>query len=344
MVLWILAAVALTGRARADAVGLPASPPGGVGGWREALVVVSDVAPWIETLTTVGGWEVVHRGAADSALARLWSLPSGARTRQVLMGNIGADTGFIRLVEVTGADQKPIRPDDQAWETGGVSALDLRVVDIEATREALWRRGWRAPSDPVRYEAYPGVEVIQWAPSSPDGVRLSFIQRLAPPLTGWPELKRWSRVANAAMTVRDMAAAERFFGGALGLTPAGISHAVGGAGPNVMGLPWSFARTLAIDIHGYRAGAGHDGSVELISMPAAQGRDFAAAARPPNLGLAGLRFFVPDAAALQARLAAVGVAPAAPLQIIDSPPDGRCRIFAVRAPDGAWLEFAEGLA
>jgi catechol 2,3-dioxygenase-like lactoylglutathione lyase family enzyme len=344
MMLSALAAVAMSGARRADGFEAPGSAPSGIGGWREALVVVPDVAPWIETLTVVGGWEVVHHGEPDRALNALWSLPSGARSRQVLMRNIGADTGFIRLVEVSGADQAPIRPDDQAWETGGVSALDLRVVDIEATRAALWRRGWRGPSDPVRYEAYPGIEVIQWAPVSPDGVRLSFIQRLAPPLTGWPELKRWSRAANAAMTVKDMAPAERFFGAVLGLTPAGVSHAVGGQGPNVMGLPWSFARTLAIDIHGYRAAAGHDGSVELICMPAAQGRDFAAAARPPNLGLAGLRFVVADAAALQARLTAAGVAPAAPLQVVAAPPEGHCRIFAVRAPDGAWLEFAERLA
>jgi hypothetical protein len=111
-----------------------------------------------------------------------------------------------------------------------------------------------------------------------------------------------------------------------------------------MGLPRSFARSLAIDIHGYRGARGHDGSVELISMPAAMGRDFAAAARPPNLELAGLRFFVSDVASLQARLAAAGVATAAPLQSLTSPPDGRCRIFAVRAPDGAWLEFVETAA
>ncbi len=309
-----LAAGAVPIPGRADAL------PSAVGGWREAIVVVPDLAPWIETLTVVGGWEVIHRGEADRALNALWSLAPGARTRQVLMGDIGADTGFIRLVEVAGADQRPIRPDDQAWETGGVSALDIRVVDIEATRAALWRRGWRAPSDPVRYEVYPGIVVIQWAPSSPDGVRLSFIQRLAPPLTGWPDLKLWSRAANAAMTVRDLEAAERFFGGALGLTPAGVSHVVGGDGHNVMGLPWSLARTLAIDIHGYRGATGHDGSVELISMPAAQGRDYAADARPPNLGLAGLRFHVTDVVALQTRLAAAGVAPAAALQVVGSPP------------------------
>lgn len=55
------------------------------------------------------GWEVVHRGEADRALNGLGSPPSGARTRQVLMGNIGADTGLIRMIEVAAANQKPNR-------------------------------------------------------------------------------------------------------------------------------------------------------------------------------------------------------------------------------------------
>lgn len=306
-------------------------------GWREAILIIPDPAPWIETLTVVGGWEVVHRGPADRALNRLWSLPDSAMTEQVLIRNIGTETGFIRLVRVEGAPQRLIRPDDQAWETGGIAAIDLRVVDIESTRAALHQRGWRAPSDPVRYHAY-GVEVIQWAPISPDGIRLSFIQRIAPPLQGWSELKQWSRAANAAISVADMAAAQAFFAKVLGLTEASHTDTVGGDGPNVMGLPWAFSRRLAVDIRGF-AGSGRDGAIELIAMPEAQGRDYAGDAHPPNLGIAGLRFMVGDAASLAGSLRDRGIALAAPLTLIDLPPFGRSRTFAVTAPDGVWLEF-----
>ncbi len=312
----------------------------GLGGWREAILVVPDLAAWIDTLTVVGGWEVAHRSAPDTSLNALWGLAPGARTEQVLMRNIGARTGFLRLVKVAGAEQTQIRPDDQAWETGGVQALDLRVLDMATTVEALHARGWRAPSAPVRYKTY-GVEVIQWAPSSPDGIRLSFIQRIAPPLQGWTELKRWSRAANAAITVKDIAAAQAFFGATLGMKTISSSNTVGGDGPNVMGLPFALARTLPIDIKGYGGGPEGDGAVELISMPGAQGRDFSSDARPPNLGIAALRFVVADAGALAERLVKAGQTLAAPLQGVRIAPYGACRVFAVWVAEGVWLEFVE---
>jgi len=319
---------------------LAATSATGLGGWREAVLVVPDLSPWIETLTVVGGWEVADRSGPDTSLNALWSLPPGARTEQVLMRNIGARTGFLRLVKATGVAQTQIRPDDQAWETGGVQALDLRVVDMASTVAALHARGWRASSAPVRYKTY-GVEVIEWTPTSPDGVRLSLIQRIAPPLQGWTELKRWSRAANAAITVKDLAAAQAFFGGVLGMKPGFESHTIGGDGPNVMGLPFALARTLPITIQGYASFADGDGAIELVSMPGASGRDFSSAARPPNLGAAALRFMVADAAALAERFVQAGQTLAAPVQGVRMTPYGACRIFAVWGPDGAWLEFVE---
>ncbi len=311
-------------------------------GWREAILIVPDLAPWIETLTTVGRWEVAYRSARDASLNTLWSLPATVRTEQALMRNIGTNRGYIRLVRVLGASQVQIRPDDQAWETGGVQALDLRVVDLEATRAALHARGWRAPSDPVRYKTY-GVEVIQWAPTSPDGVRLSFIQRIAPPLVGWAELKQWSHAANAAVTTRDMAAAAAFFGGLAGMKEASHSNTVGGDGPNVMGLPWALARRTPTTIVGYADPSGLDGAVELIALPEAQGRDYAPAAHPPNLGIAGLRVMTADAALAAARFQAQGHGLAAPVQTLTLASYGPCRAFAVTAPDGVWLEFLQPL-
>jgi catechol 2,3-dioxygenase-like lactoylglutathione lyase family enzyme len=317
-----------------------AAGPTGIGGWREAVLIVPDLAVWIDTLTVVGGWEVADRSAPDTSLNALWGLSPGARTEQVLMRNIDTQTGFLRLVKVAGAVQTQIRPDDQAWETGGIQALDLRVVDMEATAVALHARGWRASSAPVRYKTY-GVEVIEWTPTSPDGIRLSLIQRIAPPLQGWSELKRWSRAANAAITVKDLAAAKAFFGGVLGMKPGFASNTIGGDGPNVMGLPFALARTLPITIQGYASFADGDGAIELVSMPGAQGRDFSADARPPNLGTAALRFMVADAAALAERLVKAGQPLAAPVQAVRIAPYGACRVFAVWGPDGAWLEFVE---
>ena len=327
----------------APGLGFALASPEAPQGWREAVVIVPDLAPWIETLTVVGGWEMAWAGPGDAALNAFWSLPPGARTERALMRNIGTHSGFIRLVKLRGAEQKLIRPDDQAWDTGAIQALDVRVVDIEATRSALHARGWRAPSDPVRYKTY-GVEVIQWAPSSPDGVRLSFIQRIAPPLVGWAELKRWGRVTNAAITVKDMDVADRFYSSLLALTPGPRSNTVGSDGPNVMGMPWAFSRDLAVDIRGFYGPSRQDGSIELISMKAAQGRDFSADAHPPNLGIAALRLIVADATALALRLSQAGVSVSSPMTGLVVPPYGPCKAFAVLAPDGVRLEFLQPLA
>lgn len=312
-----------------------------ISGWREAVVVVPDLGPWVETLVNVGGWEVFARGAADGALNGFWELPAGARCEQVVMRNVGTKRGYIRLVRVAGAAQVQIRPDDQAWETGGISALDVRVLDIEATRDALHQRGWRAPSDPVRYHAY-NVEVIQWAPVSPDGVRLSFIQRIAPKLVGWPELKKWSRAANAAVVTKDIVAGQAFFENGLGLPEVSHTHAVGGNGPNVMGLPWAFSRDLKVDIRGFATGPAGDSAVELIYMPGAAGRDFAPAAHPPNLGIAALRVAVADAVGMMGVLAGRGiVSESSRMMEVVVPPYGRSRMFGVSGPDGVRVEFFE---
>jgi hypothetical protein len=327
-------------RGLARAADIAASPPG-LSGWREAVLIVPALEPWIETLTVVGGWECAWRGEMDTSLNAFWSLPPGARTQQALMRNIGTHTGFLRLVKVIGAEQQPIRADDQAWESGGVQALDLRVVDMEATRAALHARGWRAPSEPIRYKTF-GVEVIEWTPSSPDGIRLAFIQRIAPPLQGWAELKRWSRVGNAAITVKDMAAAKATFGGLLGLTPAATSHVIGDGGRNVMGMPWSFTARTPVEIVGFVGGSREDSSVELISIPEALGRDYAKDAHPPNLGIAALRFMVPEAEALSRRLIQPGQTAASPIQSLRTGPDGEQRGFALTVTDGVRLEFVEG--
>ncbi len=335
----LISSLALSTLVLSSRVGLAATG-NPIGGWREAVLIVPQLAPWIEVLTVVGGWEVAWRGSPDRSLNALWSLPKDAVTEQALLRNIAAQSGMIRLVVVTGAPQRRIRPYDQAWETGGIGALDLRLTDMEAACRALESRGWDAVSDPVCYTAY-GKDVSQWAPRSPDGIRLSFIQRIAPPLPDTSELRPWGRAANAAMIVKDMGASQNFFGKVLGLKQVSQTNTVGGDGANVMGLPWAFQRTLKVDIAGYAGETGHDSAVELISMPQAQGRDYGADARPPNLGTAALRYIVPDIAAVAALCKAGGVAPAAPIQNITIPPFGRVKAFAVSNLDGVWLEFIE---
>jgi catechol 2,3-dioxygenase-like lactoylglutathione lyase family enzyme len=335
--------LALSALAVSSRLSLAAKAAQPLSGWREAVLIVPDLASWVDVLTEVGGWQLAWKGAPDSSLNALWSLPKRALTEQVLMRNRMADSGMLRLVVVTGAPQRRIRPYDQAWETGGISALDVRVPDMEATCRAVEARGWDGVADPVRYTAY-GKDVSQWVARSPDGIRFSFIQRIAPPLPNAAELTPWGRVTNTAIIVRDLEASRNFFGKVLGMKQISQEKSVGGDGPNVMGMPWNFQRSLKIDICGFKGETPGDGPIELISMVDAQGRDHSANARPPNLGSAALRFIVPDVAAIAAMCKAGGFAPAAPVQAITLPPYGSTKAFAVSGPDGVWLEFIEQAA
>lgn len=310
-------------------------------GWREAVLIVPSLSPWIEVLTVVGGWETVSRSPPDDSLNNLWSLPMGATTEQALMRNPTAESGLLRLVLVTGAPQQRIRPHDQHWETGGIAALYVRTTDMEATRRALEARGWNAASIPVRYTIKTG-EVSRWAPRSPDGIRLEFFQTLTAPAADAPAQKPWGQVVSAAIPIKNLDTGNALLAGVLGLKQAGHVETIGGDdGANKMGLPWALKRAAKVDIYGFSAGPNHGGGFDLILMPEAQGRDYSADARPPNLGSAALRFVVPDVAAVAAACEAGGFALAAPVQDIAMAPYGRAKIFAVSGPEGVWLEFIQ---
>jgi catechol 2,3-dioxygenase-like lactoylglutathione lyase family enzyme len=326
----------------------PGSSRGAAGwdpvGWREAVLIVPALAPWIEVLTTVGGWEVALRSPPDDSLNRLWSLPKGAVTEQVLMRNPEAESGMIRLVVVTGAPQNRIRPHDQPWETGGISSLYLRATDMDATRQALEARGWNAASIPVQY-TIEGGEVARWGPRSPDGIRLEFFHSLRALAADAPPQKPWGHVVSLAIPVKDMDKSYAFLGGVLRLKQGGHVETIGGDdGANKMGLPYAFKRAAKVDIYGFTAGPTHGSAFDVILMPQAQGRDFSGDARPPNLGIAALRFVVSDVAAVAAACKAGGFALAAPVQDITLAPYGRAKTFAVTGPEGVWLEFIQPAA
>lgn len=311
-----------------------------IGGWREAVLSISDPAAWEQTLTAVGGWEVVRRGAGDAAWLALWQLPDTARYDEVLLRNPGTDTGYIRLVRFQGVPQVQMRSNGQTWETGGIFDLNVRVTDLAARFAELQARDWQGFGDPVRFTFGPFV-VREWLGRGPDGIVFALIQREAPPLEGWPQLRRFSRSFNSTQVVADIDASLRFYIDVLGfeiyVETDGPSDT---PGPNVLGLPHNLVtevsrRTVIVHPNG-----GNDGSVELIQFDGLTGRDFSPLAKPPNLGVLTLRFPVTDLLAIGERLAAGGFEPVtrglAPL-----PPYGNVEVLTVRGPNGEWLEFFE---
>ncbi|MFN2099797.1 VOC family protein [Altererythrobacter sp. MF3-039] len=311
-------------------------------GWRETLVSVSDLAEMERFYHEVLGWEIRTKGEVPREQLAAWNLPGEASASFVLVANPQTDRGFVRIVDFDGVPQRRIREHDQAWETGGIYNMNIRVADIAAASTKTTQAGWQAPSTPVNFIFGP-FDVWEWIPRHPDGVRVALMERVSPPLTGWPHLKTSSRAFNSTQIVADLERAAAFYEGILGfevyLDHTGPSTE---PGEHVLGLSreamTSVSRTVKIV---NPPGSPNDGSVELLEFQDYSGRDFSEHAVPPNLGNLMLRFPVSDLGALVAHFDKHEI----PLEYQpierELAPYGKVKIAAVRAPDGAWLEFFE---
>ena len=311
-----------------------------IGGWRETVLSVRDLAAWERVMTDVGGWEVTHRGSGDAGLRALWDLPADARVDEVLMRNPGTDSGYIRFLRFNNVQQRQIRSNGQTWETGGIFDINVRVTDLAARFAELQARDWQSFGDPVRFTFGPFV-VREWLGRGPDGIVFALIQREAPPLEGWPYLKRFSRSFNSTQVVSDMEASLQFYTDVLGfkvyVETQGPSEA---PGPNVLGLPHNLVTEISRHTVILHPTGENDGSVELIEFDGLTGRDFAPLAKPPNLGVLALRFPVRGLDTLTAKLEASGFEPQARARVSIAP-YGDVDLLAIIGPNGEWLEFYE---
>ena len=342
----------MTGRILALAslawMALWASAAGGskpvTGGWQETVVSVSDLAAWQGVLSQVAGWQVLHQGQVPRAWLEAWGLPDHASASEILMANPGSSGGWVRLVQFSGMDQVLIRSNAQTWETGGWFDLNARVKDMEAKSRALQSLGWQGRSDPVQFEFGP-FTVKEWLAMGPDGVALALIQRVAPPLEGWPHLRDLSRAFNATQIVADMDKSLDFYLNTLGfetyLEHRGASEF---EGPNVLGLPHNLSTRISRQVYILHPQGENLGSVELLSFEGATGRDFAHLARPPNLGILMLRFPAPEPAAVQARIDQAGLPVVFDRRSLELAPYGKVTAVGARGPNGEWLEFLSNMA
>ncbi len=311
-------------------------------GFTEVVVSVASLErgslPYLET----GGWEVLHRGSIPASRLRFLSLPADSEGEEMLLRNPGTERGFIRLVRFeTDIPTVQIRPSAQSWDSGGIFDFNVRVKDIETSFEHLRSLGWIGYSEPVEFSFGPFV-VKEALARGPDGMVLAMIERVQPPLDGWPHLRRMSRVFNATQVVRDFDRSLRFFRDQLGFQVY-LSHegASPKPGPNVLGLPYNLTAEIPRQVVILSPDGKNDGSVELLAFKGASGADFSARAVAPNHGILSLRFPVLDLEAFQTALEKAGVEVLmGPVQL-DLAPYGEVTALAIRAPEGARMEFYE---
>ena len=310
-------------------------------GWNEAVVIVRDLDAWQDTMIEVAGWQVRESGSVDAGLLAHWGLDPAVSGREIVMGQGERDTGWIRFVMLDGVEQDEIRPNDQIWETGGIFNLNLRAADIAATEQALTERNWTAVSDPVEFTFGP-FRVAEWIARGPEGVRFAIIERMEPPLEGFDDLEKLSFAFNSTQIVPDIEESLAFYRDQLGfqvyLEHRGASDE---EGANVLGLPNEFTDDIERSVYILHPQGENLGSIELLQFHGASGRDFSARAQPWNYGIGALRFPVRNIEDFANRLETTGIDLATPINTLRLAPYGEVRMFAVRAPSGAWLEFYE---
>jgi len=185
------------------------------GGYQEAVFSVSDIEAHTAFYQNIAGWTILHQGEIHPNLLRGYGLADGITGEQVVLGNPGTKRGYIRLVQFDGAHQVQIRSSAQPWDTGGIFDVNSRVLDMRTTFVQFQRHGWQAAADPVEFSFGPFI-VNEWLTRGPDGIVFALMERIAPPLKGWPHLRKLSRLFNATQVVADIESARAFYQDALG--------------------------------------------------------------------------------------------------------------------------------
>ncbi len=307
--------------------------------WQEALLSVRDLDNAARLFIEVGGFETVHRGPVDTSELRYWGLDAAVRAEHLLLRAPGSRQGWLRFVRFDGAEQRPIRVGARAWDTGGYFSLMMRAKDLDVVYADALRLGWMSESEPVRFN-FPPSQLANVVLKGPDGINIALYERLSPPLDAFWQFERLSQPFNAMQMVADMAPAEAFFTGLLGMSPFWTGDFLDPEpGPNNFGLPQNLTTEIPRRTRILSAVPGETGRLELMEFVGLAGRDLAARAAPPNLGILSVRYEVSDAEDAYARfIAAGGEAWREPASFMLAP-YGEIRTFAVRAPDGAIVEL-----
>lgn len=315
-------------------------------GFQELVVSVPDLEQAVAFYQRVGGWRVVYRGALQPEMLAAWKLPDTAKGTEAVLQNPGDASGFIRLIKFRGVAQEEVRPSAKAWDTGGFAHFDVYAHDAWQKYNQFRQAGWHAYALPVQHQMERLTSIATLMQGPADEV-VGILQRLDPPLAGMGNLKELSYAFEAVETVKDFDATAAFYTDKLGFKVFRKDQGLAtGPGPNVYGLPTNLAgnvyrRLTWLHPKGDVAQNDHIGAIVLAAYYGVQGEDYAAHARPPNLGLIAARFPVSDADGRAADLHAKGV----PLEYepadIGMMPYGAVKMFAVRDPNGAWLEFFE---
>jgi len=290
------------------------------------------------------GWQVIHQATNDRHQPAFWRLTEPCTADEMLLQLPGTDKGRIRLMQFKGVAQDYIRPSAQTWDTGGYLDIDLRVDNMRQVYNDLREMGWHGISNPVQMQMGPFL-LEELLMKGHDEIMIAFVNRIDPPqpvMAGGRHIV--SNVYLSAMIVKDLQRAKYFFVHQLGfqlLNQMTICRDT--PGPTIFGFPHNIAPHAPAHLAIVSPDGSRDHMLDIIKIDNLTGEDFSDRGVPPNRGVLMFRFPVRGLRTYADFVQQNGAVLQIPVTRTHIAPYGEVEAFAVRSPDGCWLEFFEGV-
>jgi len=302
--------------------------------WQEVVVSVTDLDRTANFFKSIGGYEEKWRGALHESEVQAWGLPSDASGQALLLGQANREEGYVRLIRFDNAgDQVPTRPGARSWDTGCYFSIMVRMKAMESVyTDAIT----------ITQHTFGDSELNIVVFKGPDGVQVQAYERLSLAIPeAFPKFERFSGPFNLMQMVSDRDASYEFFTKVLGFATFYNGKPYVSKEPESMPLGIPINLTTSVR---YRAGivypvVGELGRMEMIEIMDLEGHDFADRCKAPNLGILAVRYPVKDAQRAVSRLALHQWPLSTPVQDVTVSPYGDLKLFSVKTPDGANVQF-----
>ncbi|MEC7289220.1 MAG: hypothetical protein VXW22_03905 [Pseudomonadota bacterium] len=313
--------------------------------WLMATASVSDLDRTAAFFTQIGGYETVYRGALDVREIQRHDLPPAASGEVLTLRAKGSDSGYVRLIRFDNAGRKvPTRPGARAWDTGCFWSFMVRAHDIERVYDDAIAMGWGTET-PIAPLSFNGSELSIVVFKGPDGLQVQAYERLnRPPPEGFTAFERLSRPFNIMQMTRDREAVRVLMEDVLGFERVWYGPPYTDPEPTLMplGIPQNLTTRVP-----YKAGIFTPpsqslyGRMEYIEIEGLDGFDHADRCNAPNLGWLSVTYPVASIDAAKAKIETRGWPIDHQGYEAVRPSFGPMKVFSIKAPDGAVIEFAE---
>lgn len=313
--------------------------------WIMATASVSDLDQTARFFREIGGYEVIYQGLLDASEIEALDLKDGSSGEVMTLRAPGSDAGYVRLIRFDDAGRKvPTRPGARAWDTGCFWSFMVRANDLEAIYDDAIAMGWGTET-PIAPLSFNGSELNIVVFKGPDGLQVQAYERLnRPPPEGFTPFERLSRPFNIMQMTRDREAVRVLMEDVLGFNRFWYGPPYVEEEPVLMplGIPQNLTTSVP-----YKAGIFSPptqtlyGRMEYIEIDGLDGFDHAERCAAPNLGWLSVTYPVPSVETALETIEQRGW----PIHQVPyettRPSVGAVSVFAIKAPDGATIEFVE---